>query len=138
MLVRFRLLVLAVLLVWCFSAGTAGASSTGGIQVFWGGSWWDATALESRGSTTKIHYTGWGSEWDEWVDGSRMRTRPAALTNARVGVDVEIEWKGSYWPGRIVQKRERWLEVHYTGWGTEWDEWVEQRRLLQSASGRNP
>lgn len=138
MLVRLRLLVLAALLAGALFAPSAQASATAGIQVFWGGSWWDATALESRGSTTKIHYTGWGTEWDEWVDGSRIRKTPPPLANARVGIDVEIEWKGSYWPGRIIQKRERWLKVHYAGWGAEWDEWVEQRRLLESANGRSP
>ena len=63
--------------------------------MLWGGSWWDATALESRGQTTKIHYRGWGPEWDEWVESSRIRNAPPPLTNPRVGIDVEIEWKGS-------------------------------------------
>jgi hypothetical protein len=134
MLVRLRLLILAALLAGALLAPSAKASATAGIQVLWGGSWWDATALESRGRTTKIHYTGWGTEWDEWVEGSRIRRAPPPLTNPRVGIDVEIEWKGSYWPGRIVQKRDRWLKVHYAGWGAEWDEWVEQRRLLESAN----
>lgn len=131
-----RVLVLAALLAVGLFLSPAKASSTAGIQVLWGGSWWDATAVESRGQATKIHYTGWGPEWDEWVESSRIRQRPPALANARVGANVEIEWKGSYWPGQIVQKRDGRLKVHYAGWGAEWDEWVEQRRLLQSANGR--
>lgn len=134
-----RFLVFLALLAGLLSASSAArASATGGIQVLWGGSWWNATALESRANTTKIHYTGWGPEWDEWVESARIRKAPPPLATPRVGIAVEIEWKGSYWPGRIVQKRDRWLRVHYDGWGDEWDEWVELRQLLESAKGRGP
>ncbi|MBK8114921.1 MAG: hypothetical protein IPK44_10445 [Candidatus Accumulibacter sp.] len=27
------------------------------------------------GSKLKIHYDGYGNDWDEWVDGSRVRPR---------------------------------------------------------------
>lgn len=45
------------------------------VEVAWGGSWWRAEILEKRSGLTRIHYTGWGSEWDEWVEPSRLRAR---------------------------------------------------------------
>ena len=43
------------------------------IEVLWGGQWWPAEVLEARNGFTKIHYTGWGPEWDEWIETARMR-----------------------------------------------------------------
>ena len=42
-------------------------------QVAWSGGWYDATVLALGEGTYKVHYQGWGSEWDEWVPSSRMR-----------------------------------------------------------------
>lgn len=43
------------------------------VEVLWGGQWWAAEVLETRGDVSRIHYTGWGAEWDEWVELTRMR-----------------------------------------------------------------
>lgn len=43
------------------------------VQVLWGSSWWEATVVAAQGSSTLIHYVGWPSSWDEWVDPSRVR-----------------------------------------------------------------
>lgn len=44
------------------------------VEVEWEGKWYPATILEVRGSKYRIHYLGYGSEWDEWVDDSRLRS----------------------------------------------------------------
>jgi hypothetical protein len=100
-------------------------------EVLWGGSWWAAEILERKGGLTKIHYTGWGSEWDEWVEPKRLRqaaARPAGH-RGKLGEKIEIEWHGSYWDGEIIEVRGEFHKVHYTGWGSEWDEWVLAERL---------
>ena len=43
------------------------------IKVEWQGSWWDAIVRERRNSDYLIHYVGFDSSWDEWVNPSRMR-----------------------------------------------------------------
>lgn len=45
----------------------------GQLFVEWGGSWWPATILGTeRDGRVLVHYDGWGKEWDETVDASRM------------------------------------------------------------------
>ena len=43
------------------------------IKVEWKGSWWDAIIREISGDSYLIHYVGFDSSWDEWVDKSRMK-----------------------------------------------------------------
>lgn len=48
------------------------------VKVEWNGSWWDALIRdkksgETNGSLFLIHYVGFDSSWDEWVDASRMK-----------------------------------------------------------------
>ena len=46
----------------------------GALHVEWRGSWWPAEILANRGEDkVLVHYIGWGSEWDETVDRSRLR-----------------------------------------------------------------
>jgi hypothetical protein len=111
------------------------------VEVLWGGQWWAAEVLESRAGITRIHYTGWGPEWDEWVGPERIRSvapaAPAApLKGARVGQQVDVEWHGSWWPAEVVAMKNGFYKIHYTGWGTEWDEWVELPRLRGRAAPR--
>lgn len=111
------------------------------VEVLWGGQWWAADVLEIRGDLRRIHYTGWGAEWDEWVGPDRLRAaapaapqRPAvALKSARPGQRVEVEWHGSWWAAEVVAVKNGFYKIHYTGWGAEWDEWVEPSRMRAPA-----
>lgn len=100
-------------------------------EVLWGGSWWRAEVLERRAGLIKIHYTGWGAEWDEWITPARLRQVAvhAPLKAGKTGQQVDIEWHGSWWDGQIIDVRSGLYKVHYSGWGNEWDEWVEPNRL---------
>ena len=45
----------------------------GKLFVEWHGSWWPATVIGSeRNGALRVHYDGWGNEWDETVDASRV------------------------------------------------------------------
>lgn len=45
----------------------------GQLFVEWGGSWWPASIITTeRDGRVVVHYDGWGKEWDETVDASRM------------------------------------------------------------------
>jgi hypothetical protein len=42
---------------------------------------------------------------------------------------VEVEWRGSWWPGTLLERRgARWL-VHYDGYEKDWDEVVTIERI---------
>lgn len=43
------------------------------VKVEWNGSWWDALIREIHGGKYFIHYVGFDSSWDEWVDDSRIK-----------------------------------------------------------------
>lgn len=45
------------------------------VQVSWKGTWYQATIIEVAGEKYKIHYDGYGTEWDEWVSLDRMKGR---------------------------------------------------------------
>ena len=43
------------------------------VKVEWEGSWWDALIREIHDGKYFIHYVGFDSSWDEWVDDSRIK-----------------------------------------------------------------
>ena len=43
------------------------------LHVEWKGDWFEASILEVGEGKYKVHYEGWGDEWDEWVTPNRMR-----------------------------------------------------------------
>jgi hypothetical protein len=44
---------------------------------------------------------------------------------------VEVQWRGSWWPAIVLEKRgDRWL-VHYEGYSSEWDEVVSLERIRE-------
>jgi hypothetical protein len=119
------------------TAPAGAASQARAVEVLWGGSWWAAETLESKNGQTKIHYSGWGSEWDEWVDASRLRSAfHPALKNPKAGQKIEVEWHGSWWAAEIVEARSGFFKIHYAGWGSEWEEWIEQNRMRALAGSR--
>jgi hypothetical protein len=102
-----------------------------GWEALWGNRWWPVELIDRREGLTKIHYTGWGSEWDEWVEPSRLRKAAprVALRAGMIGQRVDVEWHGNWWNAEIIAVRAGLYKVHYVGWGNEWDEWVEPIRL---------
>ncbi|MDP6234407.1 MAG: Tudor-knot domain-containing protein [Candidatus Poseidoniaceae archaeon] len=44
------------------------------VKVEWNGSWWDALIREQKDGLYLIHYVGFDSSWDEWVDSSRIKS----------------------------------------------------------------
>lgn len=45
------------------------------VDVKWKGSWYPASVLSVKNGRYKIHYDGYGSNWDEWVSDDRIRSR---------------------------------------------------------------
>lgn len=49
------------------------------VEVEWENNWYPATILEVKGSRYRIHYLGYGAEWDEWIDAGRLRRNSATM-----------------------------------------------------------
>ena len=49
------------------------AATKGGVEVEWNGQWYPAEVLQTKDGKHFIHYTGYGSNWDEWVSPERVR-----------------------------------------------------------------
>jgi hypothetical protein len=47
------------------------------------------------------------------------------------GDPVMVEWKGSWWPARVIAMRQGKApyKIHYDGYSNSWDEWVGNRRI---------
>src|SRR5690606_25074298 len=87
------------------------------IDIWYGSTWYAGRVLEVRGTNYKVSYDGWSSSWDEWVDATRLRARSLAAQGAasdappqasseasfRAGDAVSIEWKGTWYKGRVLE-----------------------------------
>jgi hypothetical protein len=109
------------------------------------------------GSRFRVHYDGYGEDWEEWVAAPRIQqrlpmsasatpttalTKPAPRTSAsatsptqppsayRVGDRVRVEWHGSIYPATVIAVLggDRY-RVHYDTYGQEWDESVGLNRI---------
>jgi hypothetical protein len=49
------------------------------------------------------------------------------------GQAVDIHWGSRWWPGQILKKDGKRYHIHYDGWSSSWDEWVEADRLKARA-----
>jgi hypothetical protein len=49
---------------------------------------------------------------------------------------VEVEWRGSWWPAVLLERRRAGWAVHYDGYSSDWDEVVTLARIRdRRASG---
>lgn len=109
------------------------------VDIHYGSTWYAGRVLQVQGARYEVSYDGWSSTWNEWVDARRLRARalvPAAKTPAppkegtyAAGDQVQIEWNGSWYPGRIVEAAGARYKITYDGYASSWDEWVEVSRL---------
>ena len=53
----------------------------------------------------------------------------AAAVGFKVGDKVSVEWKGGWWPAKILAIGNGKYKVHYDNYGSEWDEFVGPSRV---------
>ena len=46
-----------------------------------------------------------------------------------VGTQVVVEWRGSWWPAKIIESKEGVWKINYDGYDSSWDEWVGAERI---------
>ena len=56
-------------------------------------------------------------------------TKPIAFAEYPVGLKVQVEWNGKYYPAEIRISRNGFHYIHYTGYDNSWDEWVMYSRI---------
>lgn len=56
-------------------------------------------------------------------------TTTAKDATYRAGEVVDVEWKGKWYEGKILEAKEGRYKIHYVGWDKKWDEWVGADRL---------
>ncbi len=84
-------------------------------EVLWKGEWYKAKVLAASPEGCKITYTGYGSEWDEWVGPDRLK--------------IKVSWKGDWYPARVVRREGNNYLVKYDGYGDEDNEIVPASRI---------
>jgi hypothetical protein len=94
------------------------------VEVEWKGKWYRSVVLESSGDQCKVHYVRFGDSWDEWVGPARMR--PYQPSHLREGRPIEVRWSRDqvWYPAKVVRSWYGLTFIHYEGFPTEWDEWV--------------
>lgn len=94
------------------------------IEVFYKDRWYKAKIIDADGSRRKIHYVGFDSSWDEWVE--QDRRRPYQPPQFAAGDKVQVKWSvdKQWYPATV---RETWYGLHlvrYDGYGASADEWI--------------
>ena len=51
------------------------------VEVEWKGDWYQAQIIQVQGKQYKVHYDGYESSWDEWVDNNRIRAARVTESN---------------------------------------------------------
>lgn len=102
-------------------------------EVLWKGTWYAAKVTRVNEEQTRcfIRYTGYGSEWDEWVGQDRIRIKGAAVSadGFSAGDEVEVKWKGSWYPASVLETKGNKYKIHYDGYSDSWDEWIDPSRI---------
>ncbi len=104
------------------------------IEIEWQGQWWRGQVLKRRDKDSFVRYVGFGPEWDEWVKPNR--TRSLKLAEITPKTPVQIEWGGQWWRGHVIANKLGLHQVHYEGFGDEWDEWVAPKRVRPAVPSR--
>ena len=96
--------------------------------------WYPATIEKIKGNELFIHYIGYGSSNDEWVDEDNIRIRvhnPEDDNRYTVGLKVKVwDEDSEEWYSAIIGKIQRHQYfVHYTDYDSSYDEWVDEDEI---------
>lgn len=81
-----------------------------------------ARIVEVKDTHYRLHFLGTEKTEDITVSFENLSAvRPVTF---ELGQRVEVNWKGGWYPARILQVRGSIHQVHYEGYSKVWDEWV--------------
>jgi hypothetical protein len=86
-----------------------------------------------------VKFSGAVAPDDQWVDAKLVRANGNAPTPAhatatgyRVGEQVQVDWKGTWYKGTILEAASGRYKIRYAGYDASWDEWVPPARLRKT------
>ncbi len=122
---------------WTIAAAQARSCAREGerVEVLYRGEWYRAQIEGERPGAVRVHYIGYSRSWDEWVSPDRCRAF-SPRSHPR-GQALEVEWRGVWYPARVLAERAGIHHIHYDGYSDAWDEWVASRRC-RVPSGQTP
>lgn len=96
------------------------------VDVEWHGTWYPAKVLEQKDGKFYIKYDGYSDASNEWVGKERIRFPDKA---AAAPDKVEVEWAGTWYPAKVLEKKDGKSLIKYDGYGDSFNEWVGPDRI---------
>lgn len=94
------------------------------------GDWYRCKVMEEKDGKCFVTWVGWGPEWDCWVNAQEMRPyNPPIIAE---GSEVQIEFEGEWYKGKVIKVQHGLHRVHYEGFTDNDDEWVPRKRLKKA------
>lgn len=91
------------------------------------GKWYKVKILAAKDGQFKVTWIGWPKDQNSWVGADQLRRYSPKSWAADTA--VEIEWRGNWYPGRVVRSELGLLLVHYDGYPDTDDEWMPVSRV---------
>lgn len=92
--------------------------------------WYKGYITDFKTDKFKIHYYGYEYDEDEWVTAKMIRQ--PKIVQYGVGQKVEVEWKKKWYAAKVLEVKGGSHYITYTGYGSEWDEWVPSNRIRKT------
>jgi hypothetical protein len=101
------------------------------LEAPWQDQWWKARVvdIDSDNQLWKVHFLGWKSKWDAWVNPKTLRE--VERKSYLIGTKIFVLWKGRPYPAHVLRQELGLHLVHYEGWDSKWDEWVGPGRIKE-------
>lgn len=116
------------------------------VEILWSGSWYKGEVLEVNNDKYKIHYDGYGSNWDEWLTTERLRAQGNSATstntssentssgNSKYKIGQHIEaWNVDWYKATVIGfgsgNYEGYIKVHYGGYSSGSDQYIKESNI---------
>jgi len=115
------------------------------VEILWSGSWYKGEILEVNNDKYKIHYDGYGSNWDEWVTSERLRQQGGTMTatntsentstgNSKYKIGQHVEaWNVDWYKATVIGfgsgNYEGYIKVHYDGYSSGSDQYIKESNI---------
>lgn len=133
---KFKNTLLAVVAMFSAHAALAAPVCSVGESGYalWKGQWYKVEVQKVNEYQTQcfVTYKGYDHSWDEWVGKSRYskhKPSTSATPAYHEGSRVIVEWKGKWYPARVLEVGSDSYLIHYEGYESSWDEWVGLSRM---------
>ncbi len=112
------LALFVTLQAWAGTAWKAGDK----LEIKWGSSWYKGEVIAVDGERYKVHYDGYGSNWDEWAGADRLRPRAQPAESAQAAAPAAAKSATAYYfpavPARAGGLDGAWLRTESFFMGT--------------------